>query len=92
MFRPVTAVKPLLLEESFGVLCNESKQTNKQAKNVGKLSAHQFSSVFWVQTYLEGFWFSFRFRENHTIRDGREVCDDITFSSPLASVASVPLA
>lgn len=45
-FRQVTAVKSLLVGGVFGVLCNESKQTNKQAKNVGKLSAHQFSSVF----------------------------------------------
>jgi hypothetical protein len=36
--------------------------------------------------------FSFLFRKRHKIRDGKELSDYITFSTPLASVISLPLA
>lgn len=42
---------------------------------------------------LKGFEFSFVFRGSHGIRDGNELSDDLTFSSPLASTSiSLPLA
>lgn len=43
-----------------------------------------------VDLILKWFEFSFLFTESHKIRDGKEPSDCITFSSPLASVLSLP--
>ena len=41
---------------------------------------------------LKGFEFSFLFSETHKIRDGKELSDCVTFSTPWASVMSIPQA